>query len=158
MTGRMCLVVNWGSVGSWSAVTVPAHDSRPSQCCTLIALVERLWLTRNSAFTPALTHSIGNEGSRDENGWSYLIPSCLPVCIVWQGWGPLSSPPTGAALTAAALPDPRPAFGSTFLCQQTVTQQSTRVGCVSSPAPDCQLLGDTSRLIYWTCQTANRLK
>ena len=37
-------------------------------------------------------------------------------------------------------------------------QQSTRVGCVNSPGPDCQLLGDTSRLIYRTCQTATRLE
>ena len=86
------------------------------------------------------------------------LPSCWPVSFILQGWGPLSRPPTGVALAAAALLDLRPAFGSTFLRQQTVTQQSTRVSFVSSPAPDCQLLGDTSRLIYRTCQTAIRLE
>ena len=91
------------------------------------------------------------------DNWLSLLSSCWPVCIVWQGLGPLSSPPTGAVLTAAALPDLRPAFSSTFLHQQTVTRQSTCVGCVSSPAPDCQLLGDISRLIYRACQTATHL-
>ena len=134
----------WASTSSWSTWRL-------------------MWSLQNSnplrqGKTPTQTRTAVSFVTSEKNGGSYLIPSCLPVCCVWQGRGPLWGPPTGAALTAAALLDLRPAFGSTFLRQQPATRQSTRVGCVSSPAPDCQLLGDMSRLIYRTYQTATRLE
>ena len=51
ITGKMCMVLSRNSEVSQSVLAVPAHGSLPSQGCTVIALIQRLLLTRNSAFT-----------------------------------------------------------------------------------------------------------